>query len=216
MNIPYYHKRNSNDVNCAAVCLQMALAFFEKKKRELEEICKMAHSLGDCCYTLPWGMCIGAASASVELHATYISRKPKKLIPRYRVNIAKAAKISLEEVITQEKAQINECKEKEKYISLRSWKKSYSNLPGKLVAEEVGVVIPTVWQGDAHNIVLTGFDAMKVVYHDPNPDPNFKMGNKSLNTEEFLRIWLHDFKDEETDNDLLVISEIPFNPDDYV
>jgi len=77
MQVPFFCKENPGDCGCAPVCLRMALAYF-KIHREMEEIYKLVDSLGTKHYTFPWGMCNG--TASVGLHATFISKNPNDLL----------------------------------------------------------------------------------------------------------------------------------------
>lgn len=197
MKIPFYQKDNPSDCGCAPVCLRMALAYFGIYKN-IEEVYAMTESLGENHYTLPWGMCIGAAKAG--LTATFISKNPDDLLENSYEDISKITGLNSKTVQKKIKEQIVECNQ-QAYISLIPWKISFKHLPYFIVSDNIGVVIPTVWWGEQpHNIVLTEFrtDLGKVFYHDPNSTANCEMTINDLHEN-----WIHKY----TDNDLLIISK---------
>ena len=200
MQIPFFHKENPSDVTCAPVCLRMALAYYGVDM-PIENVYTIARSLGECHYTLPWGMCLGAAS--VRLHATFISRNHSNLLPMYFSRISEITHLRLQNILSQVNSIINESIENT-FVTLLVWEDEYSNLPQQLIEHEAGVVIPTVWweNRDAHNIVVTRFEADHIAYHDPNLVDGC---NKSMDSQIFFQEWLH----ENTDNDLLIISKKP-------
>jgi len=201
MNIRHFKKENQNDCGCASVCLRMALDYFGIHKN-ITEVNNLCEALGDVHYSLPWGICLGAAK--VGLYSTFISKNPWELLQSSREDIANMTNISIDEVKRIERNQVNRCKENE-LIKLLDWNDQFRNLPKRLVRGEKGIVIPTVWWGrQPHNIVLVnymdpgieGFES--VYYHDPNGDDTLP----TMPENEFFGKWL----DPRTDNDLLVIS----------
>lgn len=206
MDIPFYYKANPSDVTCAPVCLRMALAYYGLRI-ELDHVYQIAHSMGACHYTIPWGMCLGAAE--MGLYAIFVSRSPNVLLQMYIDRIAAIANMPIEQVGSEVECELAECRANDK-ITLVEWEEPFSSVPGNIVAVEAGVVIPTVWWGDvdAHNIVLTHFDAHHVSYHDPN----FPTGrDQRMSADDFFQMWHH----ENTDNDLLIISRNELNLQEF-
>ena len=214
MYIPFYQKENRNDCGCAPVCLKMALAYFEIVE-DINDIYKICESIGDVHYTLPWGICIGAAKK--ELHSIFVSKNPIKLLPSSYNDISRITRINVTEISKIVLSQIKRCEQND-FITMLEWRQEFRELPKKFIQESIeAVMIPTVWWGtQCHNIVMVnymdpgielssfngpnGFES--VYYHDPNGSDTSTMPES-----EFFKKWLNPY----TDNDLLIISKQKLN-----
>ena len=88
MKIPFYSQMDKSDPVCAAVCLQITLAYFEIEI-SLDEVYEISRSLGKCKYTLPCGICLGAAHFG--LSACFASRNPYELNSEGIHDVSKSA-----------------------------------------------------------------------------------------------------------------------------
>lgn len=198
MNIPFYKKENPNDCSCAPVCLQMAFAYYDIQK-PINEIYRLCESLGETHYTLPWGMCL--AAKKLGLHATFISKNPRELLESSIYDISKITAKSIDEIKQIIEPQLQECQTEDR-IQLLKWNDNYKQIPERILNEESGIVIPTVWwRTQPHNIVITSWAEDEIQYHDPNAD----IGNHTMQTDSFFQNWLHEY----TDHDLLIIWKVP-------
>lgn len=197
MNIPFYHKENPSDLNCAPVCLRMALAYYGIDC-SFKEIYAETFSFGPRHYTLPWGICL--AGASHRLHVTFISKQPYSLLDQYICRMATEAGKTIEEMREIVGKLIRDC-QNNVLIDLLPWQNQYASIPRKVVSDKIGVAIPTLWwrDADAHNVVLTDVGDHHFSYHDPNLETG---QNQNMTTEEFSEFWL----DPNTDNDLIILS----------
>jgi hypothetical protein len=203
MKIPFFHKPRSADHDCAPVCLQMALAYFQIDS-ELPAIYLDARCLGPTHFALPWGICLAAAKWG--LYARFISRHPDVLINESVV--ARATGLTDVQVRHEVREQLKECHDSE--IALVQYdENTHKSLPARVVARasKSEVVIPSLvwgWQ-DVHNVVLTDSKDGIVTYHEPNTTFG---ANQEITETEFLERWC----DDHTDNDLLIISNDPLWP----
>jgi len=76
MDIPFSFKLRPDDLNCASVCLKMALAYFDITV-EQRQIDWEARGLGPRYFALPWGIYLAAANR--DLYVTFISKHPYAL-----------------------------------------------------------------------------------------------------------------------------------------
>lgn len=106
MNIPFFKKENPNDSGCAPVCLQMALSYFGINKA-IADIYSACESTGDSHYTLPWGVCLGAAK--LGLRAYFISERPFELSDDSRLDIMNVTGLSYHEIVAIERDQLDRC-----------------------------------------------------------------------------------------------------------
>jgi hypothetical protein len=209
MNITHFKKQNTNDSSCAPVCLRMALSYFDIEITE-SETHKVAHSIGESHYTLPWGLCLGAASQGVYI--TFVSKNTKGLLQSSVDVVANITQKSSEEIDVFTKELVRECDES-KFVTVLDWKDKYKSVIQNIVLQEAGVVVPTVWWElygvlNCHNIVITKIHDNTVTYSDPNEET----GSGNMEIERFNNIWIH----ENTDNDFLVISKDYINIEEYV
>jgi hypothetical protein len=199
--IPFFSKSNPQDKGCAPVCLKMALHYCGIEWT-LDQIHQTCSSFGSKHYTLPWGICLGAASAGVSV--VFISKQPRALLPRYEAPIAREAGCTSVQVGRIAAGLIAQCEESE-HVELVEWQDSYLELPEKILTSApdapTPVIIPTLWWHDidAHNVVLTALNEREVLYHDPNLQNGADI---AMPRQAFYESWTN----ENTDNDLLLIS----------
>jgi len=201
MNIPSFKKLNPNDSGCAPVCLQMALAYYGINK-SIEEIYKVCESIGDSHFTLPWGICIGAAKFGLRTY--FISERPFELNDDSRLDIMNITRLSYDQIVEIERDQLERC-DASNSINIMPWDDGLKQLPFKILERRLGVVIPTLWWGtQPHNIVLikhsiTRTGQSQLYYHDPNTEsPSGEVMSEAV----FFKMWIHG----NTDNDLLIIT----------
>lgn len=185
----------------------MALGAFGVKFGNMEEVYDLCEAIGQVHYTLPWGMCLGVVKK--KLHATFISKNPDGLNSGSRQDFHERTGLTIHEVEDIETDQIRRCTFplNKIHITILKWVDKFESLPKDIVSSGQGVCIPTVrstvlWGWQCHNIVLTKFQPKTVLYHDPNSGPNCKMDKKTFYGIRF---------NENTDNDLLVVSEGELN-----
>jgi hypothetical protein len=202
--IPFFSKVNPQDMGCAPICLKMALHHFGIEWT-LDQIHRATNSFGPKHYTLPWGICLGAAAAGVSI--VFISKQPRSLLPRYLAPIAAEAGCRSEEVGSIAADLITHC-EKCDRVRLTDWQDLHGELPKRILSSSTYatefVLIPTLWwkDFDAHNVVITGMDENRIYLHDPNqPDG----ADTTMPLESFYEDWINN----NTDNDLLLISAGP-------
>lgn len=203
MTIPYHCKRQGTDLDCAAVCLQMALDSFGHTRRLDAQFYELIGALGPKGFTLPWGICKGAAEHG--LMVTFISENPFDLLQSSYAAVSQGSHLPEIEVRRKVGDLIKYCKHRHELITLRRWEDRFEDWTQQLVNAEGVVVIPTIMENtEAHNVVLTEWGRLQVRYHDPNPPPDGGP-NKCESTSDFLRRWRQDG----TDHDVLVISNRP-------
>lgn len=176
----------------------MAVAFFGREVGE-EELYVRTESIGAVHYTLPWGVCLGAAS--LDLHAMFFSRNPTGLLDSSRADIAAHTGCSVVAIEAIERSQIERCRSAGDRIRLLRWKNDEPAFPSSLVESGRAVVIPTLWWGNQpHNVVVVEVEPATVVYHDPSlPNGN----SQRMARESFALPWQH----VNTDQDPLVVSD---------
>jgi len=148
MQIPFYPKEDPKGLDCAPVCLRMALEYFDIYK-SMDEIYELVGSLRDKHYTLPWGMCIG--TSSVGLSATFISRNPNGLTDSSYKDIARETKLAVNEISQIVLEQLEECKRLPN-ISLIPWEDRFKELPEKLFLRQL-VLLFLQFGGEYNHII---------------------------------------------------------------